>query len=92
MGYLSVHWLPYLFLPGSEGYISELFGYTWARGQGVGRQLLSAGQRETESRGCHRLSQIKMRKRETSPRGFYHQDGWTERVDAANFISTFERE
>ncbi len=92
VGYLSVHWLPYLFLPGPEGYISELFVHAWARGQGVGRQLLSAVKREAESRGCHRLSLINMRKRESYQRGFYRKDGWMEREDAANFVYTLERE
>lgn len=92
VGYISVHWLPYLFLPGPEGYISELFVHAWARGQGAGSQLLSAVKREAEARGCHRLSLINIRKRESYRRGFYRKDGWIEREDAANFVYTFERD
>ena len=40
VGYGSVHWLPYLFLQGPEGYVSELFVRESARGQGIGRELL----------------------------------------------------
>jgi GNAT superfamily N-acetyltransferase len=48
VGYGSVHWLPYLFLQGPEGYVSELFVRESARGQGVGRELLKTI--ETEAR------------------------------------------
>jgi GNAT superfamily N-acetyltransferase len=85
-GYLSVHWLPYLFLPGPEGYISELFVRPEARGQGIGSRLLEAAREEAEARGCTRLSLLNMRNRESYLRGFYGQHGWEERPDAANFI------
>jgi GNAT superfamily N-acetyltransferase len=41
LGYAAVHWLPYLFLPGPEGYVSELFVSDAARGQGIGTALLA---------------------------------------------------
>ena len=85
-GYLSVHWLPYLFLPGPEGYVSELFVRADARGQGIGSDLLETARQEAEARGCTRLSLINMRSRESYLRGFYGQHGWEERPDAANFI------
>lgn len=40
VGYVAVHWLPYLFLPAPEGFISKLFIDESARGQGFGTQLL----------------------------------------------------
>lgn len=40
VGYIAVHWLPYLFLPAPEGYVSELFVSESVRGQGIGTQLL----------------------------------------------------
>jgi GNAT superfamily N-acetyltransferase len=86
VGYLSVHWLPYLFLPGPEGYISELFVRAEARGQGIGSDLLEAAREEAEARGCTRLSLINMRQRESYLRGFYAKRGWEERPEAANFI------
>jgi GNAT superfamily N-acetyltransferase len=86
VGYLSVHWLPYLFLPGPEGYISELFVRAEARGQGIGSELLEAAREEAEARGCTRLSLINMRQRESYLRGFYAKRGWEERPEAANFI------
>ncbi len=48
LGYVAVHWLPYLMLPGPEGYVSELFVAEAARGMGVGTRLLEA----VEGHGC----------------------------------------
>lgn len=84
-GYVSLHWLPYLFLPGPEGFVSELFVRPAARGQGVGRQLLDRVEAEARARGCSRLSLINFRHRESYQRGFYAKMGWQERSDAANF-------
>lgn len=86
LGYSNVHWLPYLFLPGPEGYVSELFVAESARGQGVGTQLLLAVKDEAARRGCRRLCLLNMRDRESYQRAFYAKDGWLEREDAANFI------
>jgi GNAT superfamily N-acetyltransferase len=86
VGYGSVHWLPYLFLPGPEGYVSELFVRESARAQGVGKQLLCAIETEAKARGCVRLSLINLRNRESYQRQFYIKAGWEERSEAANFI------
>ena len=86
LGYVAVHWLPYLFLPGPEGFVSELFVAETARGQGVGTRLLQAVKEEARVRGCARLSLLNMRERESYQRGFYSKDGWEERPDAANFV------
>lgn len=86
VGYGSVHWLPYLFLPGPEGLVSELFVRESARGQGVGRELLRNIETEARARGCARLSLINLRNRESYMRQFYVKAGWEERPEAANFI------
>jgi GNAT superfamily N-acetyltransferase len=86
VGYGSVHWLPYLFMSGPEGYVSELFVRSDARGEGVGKQLLQAIEAEARSRGCARLSLINLRTRESYLRNFYGKAGWEERSEAANFI------
>ena len=87
-GYGSVHWLPYLFMSGPEGHVSELFVRDDARGQGVGRQLLDIIVAEARSRGCQRLSLINLRSRESYQRQFYVKAGWLERSEAANFVYT----
>ena len=86
LGYVSVHWLPCLFLPGPEGYVSELFIAEAARGEGTGTALLQVVKEEARERGCTRLSLLNIRDRESYQRGFYAKDGWEERPDAANFI------
>ena len=86
IGYASVHWLPYFFMRGPEGYISELFVRANARGQGVGGELLKAVEREAMARDCTRLSLINLRTRESYQRQFYIKAGWQERAEAANFI------
>jgi GNAT superfamily N-acetyltransferase len=86
VGYGSVHWLPYLFLQGPEGYVSELFVREYARGQGIGRELLKTIETEAKARGCVRLSLINLRNRESYMRQFYVKAGWEERLEAANFI------
>jgi GNAT superfamily N-acetyltransferase len=85
-GYTAVHWLPYLFLPGPEGYVSELFIAEAVRGHGIGGRLLEAVIHEARARDCSRLSLLNMRDRESYERGFYAKQGWQERPDAANFI------
>jgi GNAT superfamily N-acetyltransferase len=85
-GYGSVHWVPYLFMSGPEGYVSELFVRSSARGQGVGRRLLAAIEDDARARGCARLSLINLRTRESYLRKFYMKAGWRERSEAANFI------
>jgi GNAT superfamily N-acetyltransferase len=89
-GYVSVHWLPYLFMRGPEGYVSELFVGGSARGAGIGRQLLELVEHEARQRGCQRLSLINLRNRESYRRQFYTKAGWRERSEAANFIRTLD--
>jgi GNAT superfamily N-acetyltransferase len=86
VGYGSVHWLPYLFMKGPEGYVSELFVRESARGQGVGGELLRKIETEARARGCARLSLINLRNRESYMRQFYVKAGWEERAEAANFV------
>jgi GNAT superfamily N-acetyltransferase len=86
IGYGSVHWLPYLFLKGPEGYVSELFVRESARGHGIGRELLNTIETEARTRGCVRLSLINLRNRESYMRQFYVKAGWEERPEAANFV------
>lgn len=90
LGYLSVHWLPYLILSGPEGYISELFVAEGERGQGIGSKLLETVVKEARERECFRLSLINFRDRDSYQRRFYEKRGWEERPDAANFVYVLE--
>ena len=84
-GYLAVHWLPYLMLPGPSGHVSELFVRPARRGHGLGRALLDAAEAEARDRGAFRLELCNKRDRESYRRGFYAKAGWTEREDLAVF-------
>jgi GNAT superfamily N-acetyltransferase len=79
MGYASVHWLPYFYLQGLEGFISELFIMESDRGHGIGTLLLESIKLEARERGCYRLKLINMHKRESYHREFYKKLGWEER-------------
>jgi len=89
-GYVSVHWIPYLFLRGPEGYISELVVSDPNRSHGIGAQFLEKVKADAVKRGCSRLSLVNSRNRESYQRGFYQKHGWTERTDMANFVFKIE--
>jgi|SRR5579859_1674298 len=86
VGYVSVHWLPYLLHSAPEGYVSELFIHESARGQGIGTHLLNSVVEEARALGCYRLMLVNMRTRESYQRDFYKKLGWEERPEAANFV------
>lgn len=86
VGYLGAHWLPYLFLDGPEGYLSELFIDESYRGNAIGTKLLETAKEEAKKRGCSRLLLLNSRSRESYRRSFYRKKGWEEREEAANFV------
>lgn len=86
VGYASVHWLPYLFLTGPEGYLSELFVDEGHRGRGIASRLLDVVVAEAKSRGCSRLMLATRRGRDVYKSGFYSKRGWIEREDVANLV------
>jgi GNAT superfamily N-acetyltransferase len=86
LGYVAVHWVPYLIHSGPDGYISELFLRESERGKGIGARLLGTVEAEAKRRGCTRLMLLNMRQRESYQRGFYSKQGWEERPQAATFM------
>jgi len=86
LGYVAVHWVPYLLHTSPDGYISELFIRDSVRGQGIGAGLLETVEAEAVRRGCKRLMLLNMRQRESYQRGFYAKHGWEERPQAATFM------
>jgi len=85
MGYASVHWLSYGYLPGPEGFISELYILEADRGHGVGTLLLESIKVEARERGCFRLRLVNIAKRESYHREFYKRLGWEERPGDFSF-------
>lgn len=86
IGFVAVHWLPYLIFAGPEGFVSELFVAESVRGQGVGKQLLQTVEAKARQLGCVRLSLLNGRQRESYARQFYTKLGWEERPDMANLV------
>lgn len=86
LGYVSVHWVPYLIFKGPEGYVSELFVSTRHRSLGIGTKLLDAAIAEARNRGCVRLGLINGRDRESYARDFYKARGWLERPEMAHMV------
>lgn len=85
-GYCSVHWVPFLFFDGPEGYVTELFVRQSDRSTGVGTALLDEVRQRAEIQGCSRLSLLNGRDGEAYLRGFYARRQWQERERMANFI------
>jgi GNAT superfamily N-acetyltransferase len=86
IGYANVHWVHDLFMPGPEGYLSELFILDAHRGRGIGSELLAMIETEARERGAFRLSLLNAKRRASYERRFYEQHGWVERPEIANFV------
>lgn len=85
-GWAQVHWLHDLFLPGPEGYLTELFLAASHQGRGIGTELLDAVVAEARSRGAYRMTLLNGRERASYTRGYYASRGWQERDDVASFV------
>ena len=86
VGYISVHWLFYVILPGPEGYISELFVSEKERGQGIGSLLIKEVKNQALKKCCSRLMLSNNRNRLSYEKEFYKKNGFIERQHVANFI------
>jgi GNAT superfamily N-acetyltransferase len=85
-GYITVHWLPYLILPGSEGFVSEMFVLQNERRKGYGRSLIEAVKAIALEKGCIRLALLNSRNRPSYEREYYRRLGWIERAEMADFV------
>ena len=87
-GYAHVHWVSALFLPGPEGYVTELFVQRGARGRGCGSALLQSVEAIAMERKAARLFLVNGRQSEAYSGGFYPRHGF---VEAAH-LAVFRRE
>ena len=85
-GFVNVHWVPFIMLAGTEGYVSDMFVSPSASGMGAGSLLLKAAMEEGEKRDCFRLMVTNGKEKSSYKRGFYKKMGWTERPLVANFV------
>jgi len=86
VGYISVHWLPYLMLAGPEGYISELFVREDSRGKGVGTTLINDVKEFAITKSCSRLMLLNNKERDSYEKNFYGQLGFEERPEMSNWV------
>lgn len=85
IGFAVVDWRPTIGW-GCEGYLSQLYVHSNARGNGIGGRLVEAVKVEAKSHNCQKLMTYVSRTRSTYDRQFYPKSDWTEREDAAMFI------
>jgi Acetyltransferases len=86
IGFINVHWIPFIMLGSWEGYVSDVFVSPKASGKGAGHMLIEAVMKEGEKRGCMRLMLTNGKDKESYKRGFYKKLGWIERPQVANFV------
>ena len=86
VGYVSVHWLPYLMLEGPEGYVSEVFVREEARGKGVGSALMNDVKEYAGAKGCSRLMLLNNGERDSRGHEFYTTLGFEEQPEMATLI------
>lgn len=86
IGYITVHWIPCLFIEKLRGYISDLFIFEDSRGQGIGTELLKTVIREASDRACASVTALTRIGRESYKKGFYRKQGWVERPNVVDFI------
>ena len=86
IGFINVHWVPFVMLGGVEGYVSDVFVSPGASGMGAGKLLVDSVMREGEERDAYRLMLTNGKEKPSYKRGFYKKAGWTERPKVANFV------
>lgn len=86
IGFTNVHWVPFIMLGSTEGYISDLFVSPSAGGKGAGSSLIQEVMKEGEERGAFRLMVTNGKEKPSYKKGFYSKMGWTERPKVANFV------
>lgn len=86
LGFLTVHWIPFVMLGSWEGYISDLFVRPSAGGMGIGKALVERIMEEGKRRGCMRLMLTNGKDKLSYKTDFYKKLGWMERPSVANFV------
>jgi len=86
IGFINVHWVPFVMLGSYEGYISDVFVSPSAGGKGTGNLLVKTVMEEGKDRGCMRLMLTNGKDKPSYKKGFYKKLGWVERPKVANFV------
>jgi len=91
IGFTNVHWVPFVMLGSTEGYVSDVFVSPSASGKGAGRMLLGEVMNEGERRDAYRLMVTNGKEKPSYKTGFYKKIGWTERPKVANFVYYYKK-
>lgn len=86
VGFTNVHWVPFIMLGSTEGYVSDLFVCPSAGGKGAGSSLIRKVMEEGQERDAFRLMVTNGKEKPSYKKGFYSKMGWTERPKVANFV------
>lgn len=86
IGFINVHWVPFIMLGSFEGYVSDVFVSPSASGKGAGKLLLETVMEEGSKRDAYRLMLTNGKEKLSYKRSFYSKMGWTERPKVANFV------
>ncbi len=90
IGFINVHWVPFIMLGSVEGYVSDVFVLPSASGKGAGRLLIKSVINEGKNRDAYRLMVTNGKEKPSYKMGFYKKLGWTERPQVANFVHYFK--
>lgn len=90
IGFLNVHWVPFIMLGSLEGYVSDVFVSPSSGGLGVGKTLVERVIEEGKRRDCMRLMLTNGKEKLSYKTGFYKKLGWTERPSVANFVYYYQ--
>jgi GNAT superfamily N-acetyltransferase len=77
LGFLSLHFIPQIALPGDFARISYFAVDNGARSHGIGRQMEETATRLATERGCV-LMEVHCHSRRTRAHEFYARQGWTD--------------
>jgi GNAT superfamily N-acetyltransferase len=77
LGFISIHFIPQIALPGSFARISYLCVEEQARGTGIGQRLEAYCERLASERGCDRI-EVDCHSRRVRAHQFYHRQGYEE--------------
>jgi len=86
IGYINVHWIPYLCFAGPVGLVTELFISGSTNRFKIGSALLDEVKKIAQRRRCPRLTLSNARDLLACEREFYEKYGFTERPGVANFV------
>jgi GNAT superfamily N-acetyltransferase len=85
-GFITLHWIPFPMLSGTEAYVSDVIVARARRGAGIGRALIEAAEQAARQRGCQRMMLNNRVAAESFVRDFYPKLGFRARDEFRGFV------